>query len=694
MNARPGALLRGMTCDKVALSMIQYAQDNAVRQWLSESGPLAEVLDHYEPRNEQIEMACAVQAALGKKRHLAVEAGTGVGKSFAYLLAVLEQVFAGEGRALISTYTINLQEQLIEKDIPTLQRCLKTSFRAVLAKGRGHYLCPRRLKFALQRNRLLVDVSLGELVTLGEWADETEEGSLSTTPFVPSAQVWDAVKSEHGNCRGRKCRHYDRCFYWRARLSWEQADLIVANHALLFSDCVLKDSGYALLPEYRMLVLDEAHTLERVAEEHFGLDISAGRVKSLLNSLYHPRRRRGLLAVIGANDIIDQVQKARHVTEVFFDEVRQWYRRHERQAQGRCPQHVVPDSITAELKQLAKQLRKIQKDRDDDDERFELRRAIERCTGLVEDLGAFLGQRLDHHVYWIEVDERESGRVRLKSAPLNVGPDVKRCLFDPIKGVILTSATLSTAAPEDTSGFHFFAQRIGLDQYDGLRLGSPFDYQSQATLYLETSLPEPNAPQFIPAAVEVIKDYLLRHEGRSLVLFTSYAMLDKTAAILEDWLLDMGVTLLRQGPSQDRSSLLRTFKGPGVYVLFGTDSFWQGIDVVGDALTNVMIMRLPFAVPDQPLLAGRMEQIRQQGGNPFMDYQLPAAIIKFKQGFGRLIRSKHDQGSVVVLDSRIVTRRYGGQFLSAIPPCRIEQVRRDLDDPWDDGILSEDGGFD
>ena len=298
------------------------------------------------------------------------------------------------------------------------------------------------------------------------------------------------------------------------------------------------------------------------------------------------------------------------------------------------------------------------------------------CKVLQQDLKDVLHQTHGDHVYWVDAESADLSGTRLKSAPINVGPYLSESLFEPFASVILTSATLSTGQEAQKDGFDFFAGRVGLKAkaFDAIKLGSPFDYEQQVTIYIEKDLPNPNDPQFIARAAEAIKTYLTKTDGRAFVLFTSYRMLNQMVNELEDWLFREHVTLLKQGGPLDRSALLKRFKEEGRHVLFGTDSFWQGVDVPGDALRNVMIVRLPFAVPDQPLLAGRLEQIREQGGNPFFDYQLPSAIIKFKQGFGRLVRSKTDTGIVVILDSRIVHKRYGQRFLASIPPCHVEIV--------------------
>jgi len=645
-----------------------------MKEILAPGGPVSRHLAGFEVRPEQVQMACAAQQALMDGRHLAVEAGTGVGKSLAYLIPAVDLVCRRAGKAVISTFTITLQEQLVNKDIPLLLACMPREFTAVLAKGRGNYLCTRRLQFALQRQRALFDEFASDLERIRCWADETEDGSLSDLPFLPQHRVWDKVNSEHGNCRGRKCPHFQDCFYWRARRRLETADIIVANHALLFSDLVLKDQGVRLLPDYRYVIIDEAHNIEHVAEDHFGINISNHRIRFLLDGLHNARTHKGLLAFMRADQAIDAVGQVAQEATRFFRRVRDWHDSAKQETNGRCYRNCIEDTISGYVKNLRSELAKLAKGTKDADEKFEIQRFTNRCQALVQDLENFLLQKQADCVYWVEASTNRAATMRLRSAAVDVGPDVKRCLFEKYESVILTSATLSTGKAEDKSGFDFFAGRIGLDDFDALKLGSPFNYDKQVTMYIEKDLPNPNDAAFVEAAAEVLKKYVLKTQGRAFVLFTSYAMLDEMGERLSGWLAENHIELLRQGSGVDRTVLLKRFKKDGKSILFGTDSFWQGVDVPGEALSNVMIVRLPFAVPDQPLLAGRLEQIQQQGGNPFRDYQLPSAIIKFKQGFGRLIRRKTDTGIVVILDGRILNKSYGSQFLAAIPKCKIEIV--------------------
>jgi ATP-dependent DNA helicase DinG len=661
--------------------MISYKQQSGLNidDVLGPGGLIGQGRAGFEVRPQQLEMAHAVKAALNAPRHLAVEAGTGVGKSFAYLVPAIDFVARKQGKVLVSTYTITLQQQLINKDIPFLADTVRAPFTAQLAKGRGNYLCQRRLDYAQRRQKGLFGEDAFELLRISEWAKKTEDGSLSDLDFLPSPDVWDAVKSEHGNCSGRKCKFFGDCFYWRARRALQTADIVIANHALLFSDLILKEETKGILPAYNRIILDEAHNVEHVAEENFGLDISNFTVTYLLRALYNQRTRKGTLAYGDTDHARDLVKACDAAAKVFFAQVKAWYDHAKDETSGRVHPGFVDDNISEPIRALRLELHSLAKKTDDEDDQLELVRYADRCQALDVDLKDFLAQEHEGNVYWVELSEGRRLRAALRSAPLDVAPHVKRCLFDNYESVITTSATLSCDGPDPKAGFAFFAERIGLETFEALKVGSPFDYARQVTLYIEADLPEPNHPDFAPQAAEAIKKYLLKTAGRAFILFTSYSMLKDMAARLEDWLAENRMELLQQGGGLDRSVLLDEFKTSQRCVLFGTDSFWQGVDVPGEALSNVIIVRLPFAVPNHPLVQGRIELLRAQGKNPFFEYQLPTAIIKFKQGFGRLIRTKTDTGIVAVLDSRIARKNYGQQFLAAIPKCKVQIISGQTD---------------
>jgi len=636
---------------------------------LGPSGPVAARLEHYEERPEQAELAIAVDQVMREGGRLIAEAGTGVGKSFAYLVPAIAAAADRGERVVIATHTIALQEQLLGKDVPFLSGILPAEFSVVLAKGRGNFLCQRRMGMAQRGGKELFD-GQGfdeQLEKIIAWSETTDDGTLQDVPFVPHRDVWSKVNAEAGNCLGRACEFYDPCHYQAGRRRLANANIVVANHHFLFADMSLRRAGWNLLPDFDHLVLDEAHSIEDVAGDYLGMRVSRGMVRHLLRQLASKQGRGVLYTAEDAAEAIELVRLTRDAATGFFMEVSAWVRAG-RPRNGRIHEpELFRRTLADALEELGGAVLRLANRQEAPEKHQELTARAARAAGLADELYALIGMAREGHVYWAE--EESGGNVSLQSAPIDVGPELGEHLWQPLKSVTLTSATLSAGGRD---GFRHLAQRVGIEPTRTLLAGSPFDFRTQAKLIVDTRVPEPSTGD---AYEDALPDAVLRHvresDGGVFVLFTSYGSMDRCHDACVSALRNEGYLVFKQGDGLPRAAMLAQFREAGRAVLFGTDSFWQGVDVPGDALTTVIIARLPFAVPTHPVQEARTQDIESRGGNAFGEYSLPRAILRFKQGFGRLIRSRRDRGTVVVLDQRVVSKRYGRRFIDALPDLDV-----------------------
>ena len=687
-----------------------FLEEIDIENYFAKDGILAKEIKGFEYRQEQEEMAQYIQEAINEDKKIIVEAGTGTGKTLAYLIPAIKWAVANKKKVIIATNTINLQEQLLLKDIPLAKSIIKDEFSYVLVKGRNNYVCKRLFnELALGKNIDIGTFSIEareQIEYILKWGNKTKTGDKAELPCEVYPDVWELVQSTTELCLGKKCPYRKECFYMKTRMEKMEADILISNHHVFFADLNVRaetdfDSEYLILPRYDMVIFDEAHNIESVARSYFSVEVSKISFTRLLNRIYQRKnkRKKEKSALIRVEDTIDEkdledsqqyidllntlkeeISILQNIGDEYFDEIRKIY-----ETNTEAPIKKSLNNFEMTKSRFLENLREkkdifqtkladflnlmmsfnnvIDEEKDKNPEVINFNNHLKMFKAYIDSFKFINSFEDDNYIYWLDINSKRTNVV-LTATPLNIAKKLSTVLFDNLDRLVFASATIVV-----NGSFDYFKKSLGLDEEDCIEaiIKSPFDYNEQMSVYIPSDIQDSeNINAFVSDASRFILNILLKTNGKAFILFTSYTMLNQIYYSISKKLKDKGFEVFLHG-DKPRSQLIKEFKEAENPILFGTTSFWEGVDVQGENLSNVIITKLPFLVPTDPVVSAISKKIEENGGNSFTDFQLPEAIIKFKQGVGRLIRKKTDSGNIFILDNRILKKRYGSLFINALP---------------------------
>ena len=687
-----------------------FLEDIDIKNYFSKDGILAKEIKGFEYRQEQEEMAQYIQEAINEDKKIIVEAGTGTGKTLAYLIPAIKWAVANKKKVIIATNTINLQEQLLLKDIPLAKSIIKDEFSYVLVKGRNNYVCKRLFNELVLGKSIDIETfsmeAREQIEYILKWGNKTKTGDKAELPFEVYPDVWELVQSTTELCLGKKCPYRKECFYMKTRMEKMEADILISNHHVFFADLNVRaetdfDSEYLILPRYDMVIFDEAHNIESVARSYFSVEVSKISFTRLLNRIYQRKnkRKKEKSALIRVEDTIDEkdledsqqyidllntlkeeISILQNIGDEYFDEIRKIY-----ETNTEAPIKKSLNNFEMTKSRFLENLREkkdifqtkladflnlmmifnnvIDEEKDKNPEVINFNNHLKMFKAYIDSFKFINSFEDDNYIYWLDINSKRTNVV-LTATPLNIAQKLSTVLFDNLDRLVFASATIVV-----NGSFDYFKKSLGLDEEDCIEaiIKSPFDYNEQMSVYIPSDIQDSeNINAFVSDASRFILNILLKTNGKAFILFTSYTMLNQIYYSISKKLKDKGFEVFLHG-DKPRSQLIKEFKEAENPILFGTTSFWEGVDVQGENLSNVIITKLPFLVPTDPVVSAISKKIEENGGNSFTDFQLPEAIIKFKQGVGRLIRKKTDSGNIFILDNRILKKRYGSLFINALP---------------------------